>query len=221
MQQPIAHLPHPRYVPHAIEPPWRRLRADAAIWPPLMLLTLLICANATTYALELAGLLDLDTLNADGWPIAELRRHFFARARLHDLVFFAHVTAGPLALLLAPLQLLPTPRAQPAYFAAVAIAGASALVAALDAWAGPVAQLGLAELAVVWLAVTMAAAQNPPGSERQRAWLLLSCLLTMAAISLRVQLLLGWAIGAPDLATYRLVAWTCWLPQVVWWLRRA
>jgi uncharacterized membrane protein len=140
--------------------------------------------------------------------------------------FVAHTVAGAIALLVLPWQLLPALRRRGVrlhrwlgriYVAAVAVSGTSALPIAIGSFAGPIAASGFAMLAVCWLGTTwigwrMMRAGNVDGHRR---WMVRSAALTCAAITLRLYLPLPPALGFTFAEGYRMIAWACWLPNLL------
>lgn len=188
-----------------------------------------ICANGAMYLLGAAGLMDLSVIaNADG-PFRGLRQHFVARIAVQDWAFIAHVAGGILALLTGPFQFWKGLRNKRpalhrglgyAYFTGVFVGGLGGLISARSAWGGPVVQNGFLILAIVWLA---SAGQGlgfilKRQIAQHQAWMRLSYALTLAAVSLRLQMPLLLMLGLGELAVYQTIAWSCWVPQLAWWL---
>ena len=149
------------------------------------------------------------------------------------LAFFAHVILAPVALLLMPFQFwkgLRIKRPQlhrwigRAYGVSVVLAGIGSLLMAFGTTAGPVSAWGFGLLAVLWLGSTgygIWLARQGQIIEHQR-WMIRSAALTFAAVTLRVYLpFLFMTLG--EEAGYTLVAWLCWVPNLVvveWYLLR-
>ena len=187
-------------------------------------------AIATTLALAI-GLYALRYVQADASLLPPgLRANFQA----HPIAFTAHTTAGALALLAAPWQLLSGVRGRRPrvhrwtgrlYVLACLIGGVAGLRIAFGTAYGPVAVAGFAGLALAWLTTTtlgfMAAREGD--YERHRAWMLRSVALTFAAVTIRLQLA-GIVAFRLDFATgYVAASWLCWLPNLAlaeWWIRR-
>ncbi len=185
---------------------------------------------ATALALAI-GLYALRFVQADASLLPPgLRANFQA----HPIAFTAHTTAGALALLAAPWQLLSGLRSRRPrvhrwtgrlYVAACLIGGVAGLRIAFGTAYGPVAVAGFAGLALAWLATTTVgfAAAREGDYERHRAWMLRSVALTFAAVTIRLQLA-GIVAFQLDFATgYAAASWLCWLPNLVlaeWWIRR-
>jgi hypothetical protein len=110
------------------------------------------------------------------------------------------------------------------YAVAVAVGGLAGLALAPTASAGPVAAWGFGVLAVLWLGTTAVAlvAVWTGRIARHRRWMARSLALAAAAVTLRVQLPAALAAGVPFATAYPLIAWACWVPNLVLvelWLR--
>ncbi|MVO15730.1 DUF2306 domain-containing protein [Parasedimentitalea huanghaiensis] len=148
--------------------------------------------------------------------------------------FFAHITLAPLALILMPFQFwkgLRTRRPDVhrwigrVYGVSILLAGIGSLLMAFGTTSSPVAAWGFGLLAVAWLGSTgygIWLARQGRIAEHQR-WMIRSAGLTFAAVTLRVYLpFLFMTLG--EEAGYTLVAWLCWVPNLVvteWFLRRS
>ncbi len=190
-----------------------------------------IAGNGALYLLGAAGLLDLNALAAAEGPFSELQRHFVALTAAGEAAFLAHVAGGIVALLTGPFQFWAGLRAKRprlhrglgyAYFTGILVGGLGGLLSARSAWGGPVAQNGFLLLAVLWLA----SAGQGLGAilkrdlARHQAWMRLSYALTLAAVSLRLQMPLLLLAGLNEAVVYQAVAWSCWVPQMLWWLAK-
>lgn len=111
------------------------------------------------------------------------------------------------------------------YFVAVAGSGLAALAMGPFAMAGTSARLGFTSLAVLWLGSTAIGAWRIHDGrvvEHRRA-MVVSYALCFAAATLRVQLPIWIASTGSFDAAYRIVAWSCWVPNLLfawWWLSR-
>lgn len=83
---------------------------------------------------------------------------------------------------------------------------------------GPLANAaGFSALGALWAGSTVIALQQARSRQfaRHRNWMIMSFGLTMAAVSLRLQLLVFQsAFGLSFEQAYRIVAWSCWLPNL-------
>jgi uncharacterized membrane protein len=138
-----------------------------------------------------------------------------------------HMVIAPIALLLGPVQLHPGFRARHPrvhrimgriYVASCVAAGIAAVVMAFHASGGPVAGLGFGLLGVCWIAATVGAWQAAVRRRfaLHRQLMLLSYAATFGAVTLRLQLALGFALGFSSYAAMSVwLAWTSWLPNVL------
>ena len=90
---------------------------------------------------------------------------------------------------------------------------------------GPVAGSGFFLLALVWLGTTGAAyvAARKRDFDSHRRWMIRSAALTFAAVTLRLYLGLTMAGGLPFDPSYTVIAWACWVPNLIaveLWARR-
>ena len=177
------------------------------------------------------GLYALTYIDGDpGRLPAGLRANLLA----HPVAFLAHTTAAGLALLAAPLQVLPALRRRwprvhrwtgRIYVTACLLGGIAGLRIAFGTAYGPMAAAGFATLALAWLVTTTIGFQAARAGDvgRHRAWMLRSVALTFAAVTLRLQLWGAVAVGIDFDIAYPAIAWLCWVPNLVaidWWLRR-
>jgi hypothetical protein len=138
-----------------------------------------------------------------------------------------HFVLAPLALLVGPLQLHAGFRARHrqahrtlglVYIASCVAGGIGGLVMAFHASGGPVAGLGFGVLAVAWIGATLGAwlAVLRRRLALHQLLMSLSYAMTFAAVTLRLQMPLGFALGFtsyPQMSVW--LAYTSWLPNVV------
>lgn len=147
-------------------------------------------------------------------------------AQLRPIAFFAHVILAPVALALVPFQLwqgLRDRRPQVhrlmgrAYGMAVVISGASGLWLAVTTEAGPVAAFGFGLLAVLWLGTTITGIRLAMSGDRiaHRRWMIRSVALTLAAVTLRIQIPASMMLDIPFDTAYPAIAWLCWVPNLI------
>ena len=140
--------------------------------------------------------------------------------------FVAHTVAGAIALLVLPWQMLSALRRRGVrlhrwlgriYVAAVGVSGVAALPIALGTFAGPIAASGFATLAVCWLGTTFAGwwRMRLGDMNGHRRWMVRSAALTCAALTLRLYLPLPPALGFSFAEGYRVIAWACWVPNLL------
>jgi hypothetical protein len=138
-----------------------------------------------------------------------------------------HMLVAPVALLIGPFQFLPGLRARHPrlhciagriYVAACVVAGAGGLATAFHASGGPVAGFGFGLLAVLWIAVTLGAwrAAVRRRFPLHRLLMRLSYAMTFAAVTLRLQIPIGLALGFEGYSAMSpWLAYTSWIPNVI------
>jgi uncharacterized membrane protein len=150
----------------------------------------------------------------------------------HDWLI-GHAVFSSVALLTGPWQFLPSLRRRSltahrwigrVYCGAVAAGWLTSLPIAAHAQTGAVASAGFLALGAVWIAATTAGYCNIRLGQVQahREWMMRSFALT-AAITLRMYLPLMMVTHAPFAVAYSLVAWICWIPNLLfaeWLVRR-
>jgi uncharacterized membrane protein len=151
----------------------------------------------------------------------------------HLFPFWTHIMAASLALLVMPFQFWSRLRTRrPAvhrwtgrlYVVAVFLGGMSGMVLATRTITGPASGTGFFFLAVGWLVTTGLAlyhARNRSFAAHKR-WMIRSAALTFAAVTLRVYLGLSQLAGLPFDLSYTVIAWACWVPNLIvveWWMR--
>lgn len=154
---------------------------------------------------------------------------------VHRGAILTHIFCSALAMLIGPWQFVGAIRARRprlhrtlgrAYLGlGVLPGGVAGLYMALYAFGGAVSHVGFALLALLWL-LTGARAYQAARARDFRAhgeWMVRNFALTLAALTLRIQLGLGGAAGLAFESTYPLLAWTSWIPNVLVaeWLVRA
>jgi hypothetical protein len=145
-----------------------------------------------------------------------------------------HVAGAASALLVGALQFAgPLRRRWPAvhrwmgriYAVACLVGGLGGLMLAAGSTAGPVAGWGFGLLALAWMATTAMGWRTALARDlvAHRRWMIRSWALTLAAVTLRLQML-GIAFSPFDgVEAYRVIAWLCWAPNLIVaeaWLRR-
>lgn len=147
-------------------------------------------------------------------------------AQLRPIAFFGHVVLAPVALAMVPFQLWEgLRRDRPAvhrilgrvYGVSILIAGASGLWLAITTTAGTVAALGFGLLDIAWLGTTIWGIALAMKGDRaaHRRWMIRSIALTLAAVTLRIQIPVSMALDIPFATAYPVIAWLCWVPNVI------
>lgn len=150
----------------------------------------------------------------------------------HAAAVYLHAFAASLALLLGPLQLSTKLRAaRPAVHRVggriylgigVLVGGLSGLYLAQFAYGGLAARLGFGTLAVAWLYTGLRAflAIRAGAVAEHRRWMIRNFALSFAAVMLRIYAPAAVAAGAEFEQAYAVIAWLCWVPNVLFaeWL---
>jgi uncharacterized membrane protein len=150
----------------------------------------------------------------------------FMNGHAMPLAVLAHFGCSAVALAFGPFQFRADLRARRlqlhrwmgrTYVVAVLAGGSAGLALATVAQGGLVAQTGFATLALAWLGTTtLAYLTIRRGDDVQhRAWMTRSFALTYAAVTLRIYLPLSIASGVPFDDAYRVIAWMCWVPNLL------
>src|SRR3954454_15705833 len=138
-----------------------------------------------------------------------------------------HMLIAPLALALGPFQFMKSVRDRVPrlhrymgrlYVASCVIAGIAGFATALHASGGPVAGWGFGILAVLWVGTTLAAWRAAARGRfaRHRLLIRFSYAMTFAAVTLRLQIPIGFAVGFPSYSAMSVwLAYTCWVPNVL------
>jgi len=103
------------------------------------------------------------------------------------------------------------------YVVGVLVGGAGALYLAQFAETGTIARLGFTCLAVTWLTCTVMAFVRIRQGNRvdHRRWMIRSYALTLAAVTLRLYLPASFGLGVPFASAYPVIAWICWVPNLI------
>jgi uncharacterized membrane protein len=188
-------------------------------------LVLLLSLAVAIYALAAYGLLPLG---------AAVHPDMYAGFVARPTALYVHVFSASLALLLGPLQFSTRLRgARPVLHrwigrtylsVGVLVGGLSGLYLAASAYGGPVARLGFASLAVLWLFTGVAAFRAIRGGDiaAHRRWMVRNFALSFAAVMLRLYVPAAAVAGAAFAPSYALIAWLCWVPNLLFaeWLWR-
>lgn len=145
----------------------------------------------------------------------------------HRLGIYAHVFASAFALALGPFQFITRLRSRlpelhrwsgRAYLGiGVLLGGLAGLVVAFNAFGGSVARAGFACLAAAWLFTGFQAYRAIRNREvaLHRRWMVRNFALTFAAVTLRLWLPGLVASGVSMAVAYPVVAWLCWVPNLI------
>lgn len=145
----------------------------------------------------------------------------------HAAGIYTHIFASLAALALGPFQFFTRGRAKyvrahrwsgRAYLlVGVLLGGSAGLYMAQFAFGGLIARTGFALLAMSWLATGFMAyrAIRRHDIDNHRRWMIRNFALTLAAVSLRIYLPLGMVAGFKFEDIYPLIAWLCWIPNLL------
>lgn len=145
---------------------------------------------------------------------------------LWNIAFYGHITLGGLALLIGWLQFSNKLRIKKTelhrtigkiYVISVFISGICGLFIAFYATGGIISILGFFSLGLIWLTTTILGfkAIKKGNIELHEKFMIFSYAACFAAVTLRIWLpLLTIAMGEFNSA-YRIVAWLCWVPNII------
>ena len=145
----------------------------------------------------------------------------------HRVAIYAHVFGAAFALALGPLQFSSRLRAKrPSLHrmagrlylgVGVLLGGVAGLYMAFHAFGGPFARVGFAGLAILWLYTGLRAylAIRAGDVATHRRWMIRNFALAFAAVTLRLWLPAALLFRVPFEVAYPVVAWLCWVPNVV------
>jgi len=151
-----------------------------------------------------------------------------------NIGFYGHITFGGIALLIGWMQFSKKMRAHnlrrhrlvgKIYVGSVLISGICGIFIGFYATGGLISAIGFILLGVFWLYTTITAykAVRNGDIELHQGFMIYSYALCFAAVTLRIWLPLL-TIGFRDfVAAYRVVAWLCWVPNVIFayfWVRK-
>jgi hypothetical protein len=158
-------------------------------------------------------------------PTDEIPSQIQTNAFLHPWLA-VHAAGAATALLLGPFQFFPKLRARylrlhgwsgRVYVLGCTAGGMSGFLLAMGASTGPVTMAGFGLLAVIWLVTTslawLRAVQRRIAAHK--AWMIRSFALTLAAVTLRLYLLTADSLALPEVSSYQLIAFLCWVPNLV------
>ena len=145
----------------------------------------------------------------------------------HAVGIYTHVFASFVALALGPFQFSSRLREQyPALHrwsgrlylsVGVLVGGASGLYMAQFAFGGNVARIGFSLLAISWLFTGLMAylAIRRRDITNHRRWMVRNFALAFAAVMLRIYVGLSVAAGLTFEGSYPVIAWLCWVPNLI------
>ena len=151
----------------------------------------------------------------------------------HPWRILIHVTASLVALAVEPFQFIPALRRRRTlhrtlgmiYFSMVFIGGIAGLFTAAIAQGGIISQSGFMVLALLWIYTSIRALRAVKLHDyvAHSKWAMRSFALTFSAVTIRLQLGLGFASGHAFEDFYWMLSWTCWIPNLIvaeWIIRK-
>lgn len=141
-------------------------------------------------------------------------------------VFYLHILPGGVALLVGWPQFSARLRRTKmtlhlvlgkVYLSSVVISGLAGLYLSFEATGGIVATVGFACLATAWLFSSFMAWKNIKQGDIQahQYWMIRSYALCFAAVTLRLWLPTFMMAGIPFITGYVIIAWLCWVPNLI------
>lgn len=179
----------------------------------------LLALSVTGYVIVVYGFMPLGAL-----VHPDMKANFLA----HTSGIYTHSFASALALAIGPLQF--STRLRERYTdvhrwlgriylgVGVLVGGLAGLYMSQYAYGGGWARSGFASLALVWLYTGLRAylAVRRGAIGEHRKWMMRNFALTFAAVTLRIYLPVFMATGVDFALAYSIIAWICWLPNLVW-----
>lgn len=148
--------------------------------------------------------------------------------QLWSTLFHIHIYLGGIALLSGWSQFLQKFRNRnmrlhralgKVYLISVLFSAITGVYIAVYAEGGIIAQLGFLGLAIAWLYTSTIAFLRIKKKNiiAHKKWMIRSFALTFAAVTLRVWLpSLQYGIGMDFISAYVIIAWLCWVPNLLW-----
>ncbi|MEK4325444.1 DUF2306 domain-containing protein [Paenibacillus sp. FSL R7-0312] len=141
-------------------------------------------------------------------------------------VLYIHIFTAIFALIIGPFQLFMKPTNDRkrwhrllgyGYVLSITVSGIVSVYLSLFATGGWIAGLGFMSLDVLWVATTLTATRKIMAKDIQahKAWMLRSYALTFAAVTLRIWLAPLTLLFGDFEAGFRVVAWVCWIPNLL------
>ncbi|MGB5666227.1 MAG: DUF2306 domain-containing protein [Maribacter sp.] len=151
-----------------------------------------------------------------------------------NIGFYGHILFGGLALLIGWIQFSQKLRNAnlkrhrnigKVYIISALISGLSALYIAFFATGGFISSLGFICLGIIWLFTTFRAyiAARKKDFSLHKGFMIYSYAACFAAVTLRIWLPILNIIFEDFVTSYRIVAWLCWVPNIVFaffWVRK-
>src|SRR5687768_12313762 len=141
------------------------------------------------------------------------------------LAVYLHLGAAAIAMTVGPFQLHNRLRTRftrlhrfsgRLYVAGVFVGSLASIALAMESQGGDLAHAGFLALGILWLGTTAEALRRILAGDisGHRRWMVRSWALTFAAVTLRFYLPVTMVMGLPYQASYAVIAWLCWVPNV-------
>ncbi|MGD8189395.1 DUF2306 domain-containing protein [Brevibacillus ginsengisoli] len=141
-------------------------------------------------------------------------------------VLYVHIVTAMLALIIGPFQIFLKPSKERkrqhrllgyGYIISITVSGIVSLYLSLFATGGWIAELGFIALDILWVVATFTALGKIMIKDLRshKAWMLRSYALTFAAVTLRIWLAPLVLLFGNFEVGYRVVAWLCWVPNLL------
>ena len=154
---------------------------------------------------------------------SEFMADVFARA---PVATWLHLAGGSVALLTGAFQVSRSFRNRhrslhrrlgALYLLGVVVAGTAAFPLAASSVGDPVADAGFGVLAACWVATTLLGFRAMLRGDfvAHEGWMYRSYALALGAVTLRIYMPLSQVAGIPFEEAYRVVAWLCWVPNLL------
>ncbi|MFT6795159.1 MAG: putative membrane protein [Maribacter sp.] len=148
--------------------------------------------------------------------------------------FYGHILFGGIALLIGWIQFSKKMRSLhlnkhrligKVYLSSAVISGVCGIYIGFFATGGIIASMGFILLGIFWLYTTITAynAVRRGDLELHQGFMIYSYALCFAAVTLRIWLPLLTIVFGDFIPAYRMVAWLCWVPNVIFayfWVRK-
>ncbi len=184
----------------------------------------------TLLAISIAGyvLVSYGAMGAANMPLIQGKLEQMTLNSFYYAVLYIHIIASVVALVIGPFSLSRTFRENnlrrhrllgKVYMVGVLLGGVSGMYLAILANGGIAAKLGFGTLSILWLITAYLALWNIKNKRvvYHQRWMIRNYALTFAAVTLRLYIILVLATmgGVYFEAAYPIIAWICWMPNLI------
>jgi uncharacterized membrane protein len=146
--------------------------------------------------------------------------------QIWNIGFYIHIIFGGIALLIGWIQFNPSIRARylrlhqlvgKLYLVSVGLSSIAGFYIAFYATGGIISTLGFMSLSVIWFYTSLNAYLKIRHAEvdQHKNWMIYSYAACFAAVTLRIWLPLLTFIFSDFIIGYQIVAWLCWVPNII------